>query len=86
MTLETITEIRSLLCQAMSDIGAACDRLRDLEESTAFPAIESESAAEIATWLSGSCDSLGEAALIAQGAADSYNPAVSPKEEAPALL
>lgn len=86
MKIEQITEIRALLCKSMSDIGAACDRLRELEEGpSAFPSLEAESAAEIATWLSGGADALGEAALIAQAEADSYQPAAKPAEE-PALL
>lgn len=62
----TITEIRKLICSAMSDIGGSCERLRDLEDNDMRPAVVDDARTEIATWLSQAADALGEAALLAE--------------------
>ena len=66
MNADTITEIRSLICRSMSDIGGACERLRELEDEGLAPAVISDARQEIATWLSQAADALGEAALMAE--------------------
>ncbi|MFZ4597803.1 MAG: hypothetical protein ACOYNN_04085 [Terrimicrobiaceae bacterium] len=66
MSEATITEIRALICSAMSDIGGSCERLRELEDGDLRAAVVTDSREEIATWLSQACDRLGEAALLAE--------------------
>lgn len=65
MSPEMITEIRSLVCGAMADIGAACERLRELEDPYLRSVVLKESRGEIAAWLAAASDSLSAASLQA---------------------
>jgi hypothetical protein len=53
-----IDEARALICSAMSDVGATCERLRDLEH--ALPASPADAWEDVLSFATQACEVLGE--------------------------
>ena len=66
MSLALITEIRALICSAMTDIGGSCERLKEIEDPDLRAAVVDEAREEIGLWLDQAAHELNKASLLAQ--------------------
>jgi len=60
---EAVTEARRLICSALSDVGAACERLRKLDE--ALPMNGPDAWEDVISYVTSAGEVLGEVTILA---------------------